>query len=462
VRARILSRVAPFLLATPLLLGAAAPAPAARPVPADNPLSSSGPRLTTPVSLLQRSVACHGDVRHAGPTPVLLVHGTGSAPDESWGPVYDQLLTSRGIAYCTVALPSRATTDLQVSIEYVVHAIRQVSALRRGRIDVLGHSQGATLPVLAIKYWPDLLGLVEDYIGLAPTFGQGVTGEVQCAMPCTAPFQQRRAGSAFFQDVTAHPLPTSPQGASLTTIATLTDEIATPEPTASHLDGATNVILQESCPAKAVDHFGLLIDGTVAALVLDGLQHPGPVDPSRVPVTACLDQLPSGADPVTVLPAAARAVAADLQANAAATKLTAEPPVRCWVTPTCADADQRGRLLTRAVRDGRRLVLDVQAPGTLRVMGRSVPLRVGRQVVDLVSVPNGALRLTTTTSWYRVPALEQTLALPTVPPRQRPGIRPSNGGGTSLPSTGGGAGTSAAGLALLATAAAVVRRRRPV
>jgi triacylglycerol lipase len=447
--------LAALAFAAPLLLGAAAPAPAARPVPVDNPLTTSGPPLSTPPSLLQRSVVCHGDVRHARPTPVLLVHGTGSAPDESWGPAYAQVLTSRGIPSCTVALPERATTDLQVSIEYVVHAIRQVSALRRGRIDVLGHSQGATLPVLAMKYWPDLAGLVEDDVGLAPTFGQGVSGEVQCAMPCTAPFQQRRAGSVFFQDVSAHPLPTGAQRASLTTIATLTDEIATPEPAASHLDGATNVILQQSCPAKAVDHFGLLIDGTVSELVLDGLQHPGPVVPSRVPVTACLEQLPPGADPAAVLPAAAQAVAADLQANAAAKKLSAEPPVRCWVRPTCADADQRGRLLTHASLSGRQLVLDVQAPGTLQVSGRALALHVGRQVVDLQVVPTRALRLTTTTSWYRVPALEQVLTVPAA----RPVARPRPAAGSGLPSTGGSRWAGTAGLVLLGAAALTHRAR---
>lgn len=40
------------------------------------------------------------------------------------------------------ALPARATGDEQVAVEYVVSAIRAMSAARHGRIDVVGHSQG--------------------------------------------------------------------------------------------------------------------------------------------------------------------------------------------------------------------------------------------------------------------------------------------------------------------------------
>ncbi len=271
---------------------AAADAPA-RPVQVDA-LAASGPPLHTSAAALAASLSCAGDVSGSPLTPVLLVHGTGSTPQGSWGPIYLPLFAAEGRPACTVALPARATGDEQVAVEYVVSAIRSMSAARHGRIDVVGHSQGAFLPVLALEFWPDLAGDVEDYVGLAPTLTVGTTGEVICAMACTAPFQQRRASSAFFSGFLAHPLPAGP---SYTTIATLTDEVATPEPATSHLDGAENVVLQQVCPAKVVDHFALLSDGTVHDLVLDALTHAGPTGPTRLPVTACADALRQGSTP---------------------------------------------------------------------------------------------------------------------------------------------------------------------
>lgn len=430
-----------------LLLLALLAVAAGRPVPVANALPASGPPLSVPRAALAASFSCHGDVRHAAATPVVLIHGTGSTPSETWGPVYEGLLDRSGIPRCEVALPERATTDLQVSVEYVVHGIRAAYALRGGRVDVLGHSQGATLPVYALKYWPDLAGEVEDLVALAPTLGQGVSGEVQCQVPCTAPFQQRRAGSVFFQQVSAHPLPPEAGRASITTIATLTDEIATPEPAASHLDGATNIVLQDVCPAKVVDHFGLVADGTVAALVLDGLQHDGPVDPARLPSDACTRTFPPGTDPVAAAPLIAAAVANDLQANGNATKLSAEPPVRCWVRSSCADPDQRGRLLTSARLEGRLLTLTAQAPGTLHLAGRTVALRVGRQSVTLASVPASALALRTSTSWYTTAATELTL----------PGRSVAAAPGPALPTTGSGPALTVAALLLL-SGAGLLRR----
>ncbi|MCU1693450.1 MAG: Conserved putative secreted protein [Frankiales bacterium] len=431
-----------------VLLLAAAPALAAetRPVPAGNARATSGPALLRPS--LTSSLRCAGDVAGSPLTPVLLLHGTGSTPEESWGPVYVPRLRATGRPVCTVQLPERATTDMQVSTEVVVAAVRAVAARRHGRIDVVGHSQGATLAVTALKFWPDLPGLVEDYVGLAPTFNVGVTGEVMCQRPCSAPFQQRRAGSRYFAGVRSHPLPPGP---SYTTIATLTDEIATPEPEASRLDGARNVVLQERCPAKAVDHFALVTDGTVFALVLDGLTHAGTVDPARVPTSACLDTLPPGTDPVAVAPLVAQAVANDLAANQAAEKLDREPPVRCYTSARCADVDDRGRLLASARLSGRRLVLEAQAPGrlTATVLGadgrvlatRSRDLPVGASTLDL-PVSGSSVRLSTTTSFYRVAAAERVLA------------------GTAqeqLPLTGG---TPLVALGLLAVAGAVLLRRR--
>ena len=447
-------RVLPVAL---LLLGAlAGPAAAdpARAVPAGNALPTSGPALLRAGNL--DTLQCQGDVAGSPLTPVLLLHGTGSNARESWGPVYLPQLAAEGRPACTVSLPDRATGDMQVSSEVVVAAVREVARLRGGRISVVGHSQGATLAVTALKYWPDLPGLVEDYVGLAPTLQPGVTGDVMCLRPCSAPFQQRRAESVYFSSVSAHPLPDGP---SYTTIATRYDEIAAPAPEASRLDGAVNVVLQDPCPTKVVEHFGLVTDGTVLQLVRDGLEHPGPVDVTRLPTADCALALPAGSDPATVAPLVAEAVANDLVANGQSEKLEQEPAVRCYVRADCADVDDRGRLLLGATPVAGGVRLDVQAPGrvsavVVRADGSSAPaveapVAVGEQLLAL-DLPADAVevRLATTTAFYGTAAVEQVL------PLSPPG---AGAPGRALAATGGTAPVAA--LLLLLGAGGLLRRR---
>lgn len=445
------------LVAVLLVLLTAAPAAAetARPVPDGNALAGSGPRLRAPDLLA--SLECAGDVRGARLTPVLLLHGTGSTPQETWGPVYLPQLAAQGRPACTVQLPDRATGDMQVSTEVVVAAVREVARRRGGRVSVVGHSQGATLAVTALKYWPDLPGLVEDYVGLAPTLQPGATGDVMCLQPCSAPFQQRRATSVYFAAVSGHPLPPGP---SYTTIATRYDEIAAPAPEASRLDGATNVVLQDPCPAKVVEHFGLVTDGTTYALVQDGLASPGTVDPSRLAPADCLLALPPGSDPAAVGPLVAEAVANDLAANAASEKLDEEPPVRCYVRADCADVVDRGRLLTAAALVPGGVRLSGQAPGTVRavVAGRpavTAPVRVGEQLLRVEVPPGASVRLETTTSYYRVPALEQVLRRP--PAGVGPTPTTPAPAAAGLPATGG-LPVAVVALALVASGSALRRR----
>lgn len=456
----MLRRVLLVLAVTAL---AAAPSPATgapRPVPAGVALPTSGPALLQPPDVLAGALACEGDVAGAARLPVLLVHGTGSTPEESWDLVVADALRADGHPVCTVALPERATGDMQVSTEQVVAGIRAVAAQRGGRISVVGHSQGATLLVRALQYWPDLPDLVEDYVGLAPTFQPGLTGEALCAVPCSAPFQQRRTASAYFTAVRSHPLVPGP---SYTTIATRFDEIAAPAPEASRLDGAVNLVLQDRCPAKAVEHFGLLVDGTVLDLVRDGLAQDGPVDPARLPDAACGKALPDGVDPVALAPRLATSVANDLRANQESEKLDAEPPVRCYVAASCTDVDDRGRLLLAPRLDGRVLRAQVQAPGTVRVASAGtevvVPVAVGPLALPLPAGALGEVRVETSTSFYAA-GVEAVLALPAASvspaaPAAAP-ARPAATGG--LAATGGTAG--AGGLVLVAAALVLARARR--
>ncbi len=103
-----------------------------------------------------KSLRCTGDPKGPGPVPVLLVHGTAVTALENWGSSYFPALVAEGHAVCTVTMPEVSTGDLQRSIEYVATAIRTFNDAADRPISVLGHSQGAFLPRIALKVWPDL------------------------------------------------------------------------------------------------------------------------------------------------------------------------------------------------------------------------------------------------------------------------------------------------------------------
>lgn len=374
-------------------------------------MGAPGPPLRTATPLLEAALECVGDLPQAARAPVLLVHGTGSTPEENWPTAY--VLPPQGVPVCTVRLPHRATRDVQVSVEYVVHAVRRMAALRGGPIDIVGHSQGGTLPVYALKFWPDLPALVGDYVGLAPALTSPATGDVLCANECAAPFQQLRSTSVWFRSFSTRP---TPPGPAYTTIASRTDEIVFPQPQASHLDGATNIVLQDLCPAKTTDHFQMASDAAVHAIASDALTNPGAADIARLGVGVCLPPYLPGVDPVTGTRDLAVGANGAASASSEAPQLREEPPVRCYMLPTCAKAGARGRVITRAVlaRDGHRLRLGVQAPGRLRVTvgARTVheqEVVPGTLVVGLPRRAHRPITLSTRTAYYTRWATERTV-----------------------------------------------------
>jgi pimeloyl-ACP methyl ester carboxylesterase len=86
------------------------------------PVNQPGPPLSVPRAALDASLQCNGDPA-TGPTPVLLVHGTGSNPHDNFSWNWTPALNDRGTAWCTVALPGNGMEDVQVGGEYVVNAI---------------------------------------------------------------------------------------------------------------------------------------------------------------------------------------------------------------------------------------------------------------------------------------------------------------------------------------------------
>jgi len=246
------------------------------------------PVLETDAALLEAALACT-EFTHPEREPVLLVHGTGTYGQEQWSWNYVPYLSALGYDVCTVTYPDRGMIDQQISAEYVVHAVRRVAAMSGRQVDMVGHSQGASMPRWAIKWWPSVQDALDDFVLLAgPNHGTiyGEFGGPPTGMP--AALWQFGPGSMFI--TTLNQGDETPGAIDYTSIYTLFDELvqpAAPEATAA-LDAGmdnphvANILLQDTCPGRPVDHLSIgLSDEMVALLIVDALSNDGPADVER-------------------------------------------------------------------------------------------------------------------------------------------------------------------------------------
>lgn len=290
-----------------------------------------GPPLRTPEAALEGAVRCVGpDLRGAARRPVLLVHGT-FVDASFWDPTYARALPAAGHPTCTVDVPDGELGDVQRSVEYVVAAIREVND-RAGRpIAVIGHSQGAFLPTLALRLWPDLARRVEDFVGLAGVYGNGTqAAELACGVACAASAHQLAPGSRLLTAYARRPLYDGP---SYSTIATDFDELVVPQPSAGTLEGVRRIAVQDLCPGRPVEHGGIIADAVAYALVRDALDHEGPANAARVGPAGCARPFVPGTDlgGLTVQLAKILPVFPGL-----VTRPAPDPPLICALDPACA------------------------------------------------------------------------------------------------------------------------------
>lgn len=285
-----------------------------------------GPRLQTPVALLDAAISCPSRLHRK---TVLLVHGTSVTADENWSWNYVKALPREGFDVCTVQMPDRLLIDIQTTTEYVVHAIRVVARRAGQPISVVGLSQGALQPRWALRWWPDIRNLVDDYVSMAGTNRGSVFADASCVSSCIASlWQQRTSGSAFQSALNAGD--TTPGSVSYTSVYSLTDEIiqpVAPEPVAA-IRGATNIAVQDVCPGRYVGHVQSASDAAYYGVVLDALKHVGPADPSRVDRNYCAQTVMPYVDPAEAAVRTAEIYVFAGIVQAQHEKVSAEPPLR--------------------------------------------------------------------------------------------------------------------------------------
>lgn len=256
-----MTRRAIALVAGCLVLGTLLPAQGA-------PARSKGAPYSVPVKVLDAALDCTAAEGSRKGEPVLLVHGTGVNRELNWDWNYWKTLPTAGFDTCWVQLPKAELYDIQVSAEYVARAIDVMRKRFGSEVDVLGHSQGGLIPRWAIK-WFSSGRYVDDYIGLAsPNHGTAVAGSTS---PCFESCWQMRQTSNFIAALNDGD--ETPGATRYTSIYTASDELVQPVGT-QDLDGGLNVLLQDLCPGRPVDHLGIVGDGVTYDLVVHLLRSP--------------------------------------------------------------------------------------------------------------------------------------------------------------------------------------------
>ncbi|MGH8370895.1 MAG: esterase/lipase family protein [Gammaproteobacteria bacterium] len=309
---------------------------------------SNEPALQTSQDELDAKLHCT-DFTHPDKPAVLLVHGTFTAGQEQYEWNYIPLLSARGFDVCAVTYPDRGLGDQQISAEYVVNALRRMHARTGHKVAMIGHSQGASMPRWALKWWPSARNAVDDFILEAgPSHGTIIaspaTLEQQLglgALPVgllPAGFYQFPPDSLFIKATNAGD--ETPGDIDYTSIYTLTDELvqpAIPVPTAALEYGQNNphvlnLLIQDLCPLQITDHVTIgTTDALAFALALDAITHAGPADPQRAGGAALCTNIPIIVDPALAsagVPALLAILQSDVAAGVPNLHLTSsEPPL---------------------------------------------------------------------------------------------------------------------------------------
>jgi triacylglycerol lipase len=245
----------------------------------------------------------------AHPRAVVLVHGLFANQTDNWQTM-SPLLANHG--YCVFALtygvdPNASapadqfggmTTMEQSAAELSAFVDRVLAATHTSKVDIVGHSEGATMPdyyieylggaakvaryvgVSGVKHGTTLHGVATLATEVASLFGTSPTMIASCAS-CT----EFVVGSEYIAKIEAR-APAS--GVTYTNLSTKYDELVSPY-TSSFLSGrhVTNIVMQDGCPLDASDHLSIISSPRTGRYILNALD---PADAQPVP---CVPVLPA-------------------------------------------------------------------------------------------------------------------------------------------------------------------------
>ncbi len=312
------------------------------------PVDTPGPALSVSQSQLDAALVCSADLTGVSPEPVLLVPGTTLTPQQNFSWNWIPALNALNWDWCTVELPGSAMADIQIAGEYVVNAIRAMSADYGGQIDVLGFSQGGMVPRWALRFWPDTRPLVDDLVGIAPSnHGTTTTGMLCAAVGCAPALWQQNSPSEFLKALNSHQETFA--GIDYTVVYTTLDDVV--QPNANDTTGSSplrpgdtasisNVAVQDVCTGMGVPYTNHLLVGTVSnpayLLAKDALESAGPADPAGIDFSSACGLFPMPGVNITT----GSADAAAMQSTSINTlntypKTAAEPAVACYAVSPC-------------------------------------------------------------------------------------------------------------------------------
>ncbi|KAK4633789.1 Lipase B [Fulvia fulva] len=236
---------------------------------------------------LAASLTCpYGNPSAASP-PVLLIHGTATTGQESWGDGYVPALKANGFTACYITIPNRAMGDMQVNAEYVAYNIHAISSLS-GNIPtaVITHSQGGPVTQWALQFWPSTRSVTRAFVALSPDFhgvellnSDSLLSNICSSGICQASLWQQSAGSHWYDTLHAHEFSAQ---VPTTSIWTQFDGVVTPAGGNAQLPGANVVSVQSLCPLRPDSHVTMTISSAAYALALDALRNNGVASMARV------------------------------------------------------------------------------------------------------------------------------------------------------------------------------------
>jgi triacylglycerol lipase len=248
----------------------------------------------------------------AHPNPVVLVHGLGATMEANW---YWMAPRIKAQGYCVFALTygltasnpppfndMGGTAPMEESSHQLAALVdRVLAATGAAKVDIVGHSEGSLMPDYYLKFvadshYADGTPKVDRYIGMTPlwqgtnlaeagTLSQsdptGIGNAIEHGMgnygcgSCPEFIQ----GSDFIRQMNSGGGPKVP-GVTYTMLMTTHDELVQPY-TSGTMTGATNIVMQDQCPADPSDHLAMAANPNALLDVLNAL------DPAQAKPVDC-------------------------------------------------------------------------------------------------------------------------------------------------------------------------------